>query len=47
MIYTYNWIEPLQKNFRQVMRMRGVIPNYGLVFLFMGKAVVDKKSCLK
>lgn len=27
MIYTTNWIEQLQKDFRRVTRMRGAMPN--------------------
>lgn len=37
MIYTRNWIERLQKDFRRVTRMRGAMPNEESVLLLMGK----------
>ena len=33
MIYTTNWIERLQKDFRRVTRMRGAMPNEESVIL--------------
>ena len=54
MIYTTNWIERLQKDFRRVTRMRGampneesVMPNEESVILLMGKTAMDKKSYLR
>ena len=47
MIYTTNWIERLQKDFRRVTRMRGAIPNEESVILLIGKTAMDKKSYLK
>ena len=44
MIYTTNWIERLQKDFRRVTRMRGAMPNEESVLLLMGKTAMDKKS---
>ena len=46
MIYTTNWIERLQKDFRRVARMRGVMPNEESVILLMGKTAIGKKSYL-
>ena len=36
MIYTTNWSERLQKDFRRITRMRGAIPNVESVLLLMG-----------
>ena len=47
MIYTTNWIERLQRDFRRVTRMRGAMPNEESVILLMGKTAMDKKSYLK
>lgn len=47
MIYTTNWIERLQKDFRRVTRMRGAMPNEESVILLMGKTAMDKKSYLR
>lgn len=47
MIYTTNWIERLQKDFRRVTRMRGAMPNEDSVLLLMGKTAMDKKSYLR
>lgn len=47
MIYTTNWIERLQKDFRRVTRMRGAIPNEESVILLMVKTAMDKKSYLR
>ena len=47
MIYTTNWIERLQKDFRRVTRMRGAMPNEESVLLLMGKTAMDKKSYLR
>ena len=47
MIYTTNWIDRLQKDFRRVTRMRGAMPNEESVLLLMGKTAMDKKSYLR
>ena len=47
MVYTTNWIERLQKDFRWVTRMRGDMPNEESVILLMGKTAMDKKSYLR
>jgi transposase-like protein len=44
MIYTTNWIERLNKDFRRVLRMRGAMPNEESVLVLMGKTAMDK-SC--
>jgi len=47
MIYTTNWIERLQKDFRRVTRMRGALPSEEAVILLMGKTAMDKKAHLR
>ena len=44
MIYTTNWIERLQKDFRRVTRMRGAMPDEDSVIVLMGKTAMDKES---
>jgi len=36
MLYTTNWIERQQKDFRHVTRMRGTMPNKGPMLILMG-----------
>jgi len=43
MIYTINWIERLQRDFRRVLRMRSVMPNEESVILLMAKVAMNKK----
>ena len=43
MIYTTNWIERLQRDFRRVLRMRG-IPNEESVIVLMAKTAMDKTT---
>ena len=42
MIYTTNWIERLQKDFRRVTKMRGTMPNDESVLTLMGKTAMEK-----
>ena len=44
MIYTTNWIERRQKDFRRVTRMRGAMPDELSVIVLMGKTAMDKES---
>ena len=44
MIYTTNWIERLQKDFRRVTRMRGALPDESLGLVLMGRTEMDKES---
>ena len=44
MIYTTNWIERLQKDFRRVTRMRGALPDESSVLVLMGRTAMDKES---
>ena len=47
MIYTTNWIERLQRDFRRVTRMRGAMPSEEAVLLLMGKTAMDKTSYMR
>jgi len=44
MIYTTNWIERLQRDFRRVLRMRGAMPNEESVIVLMSKTAMDKRA---
>lgn len=44
MVYTTNWIERLNKDFRRVLKMRGAMPNEESVLVLMGKTAMDKTS---
>ncbi|MCB0801422.1 MAG: transposase, partial [Bacteroidales bacterium] len=44
MIYTTNWIERLQRDFRRVLRMRGAMPTEESVIVLMAKTAMDKKA---
>lgn len=44
MIYTTNWIERLNRDFRRVLRMRGSMPSEDAVMTLMGKVCVDKRA---
>ena len=44
MIYTTNWIERLNKDFRRVLRMHGAMPNEEFVLVLMGKTSMNKTS---
>lgn len=43
MIYTTNWIERLQRDFRRVLRQRSSMPGESVITL-MGKVAIEKKS---
>ncbi len=44
MIYTTNWIERLNRDFRRVTRMRTAMPNEGSVLTLMGSVAMDHKA---
>ena len=44
MIYTTNWIERLQRDFRRVLRMRCAMPSEESVIVLMGKTAMDKTA---
>ena len=44
MIYTTNWIERLNLDFRKVTRMRSAMPNEDSVITLMGSVAMDHKA---
>ena len=44
MIYTTNWIERLNRDFRRVTRMRTTMPNEESVLTLMGSVAMDHKA---
>ncbi|WP_010527131.1 transposase [Thermophagus xiamenensis] len=42
MIYTANWIERLQRDFRRELRIRGFMPNEESFIVLMAKTAMDK-----
>ena len=44
MIYTANWIERLNRDFRRVTRMRTAMPNEESVLTLMGSVAMDHKA---
>ena len=44
MIYTTNWIERLNRDFRHVTRMRTAMPNEESVLTLMGSVAMDLKA---
>ena len=44
MIYSTNWIERLNRDFRRVTRMRGAMPNEDSVITLMGSVAMDHKA---
>ena len=44
MIYTTNWIERLNRDFRRVTRMRTAMPNEESVLILMGSVAMENKA---
>jgi len=44
MVYTTNWIERLNRDFRRVLRMRASMPNEESVLTLLGTVAMDKKA---
>ena len=44
MIYTTNWIERLNRDFRRVTRMRAAMPNEESVITLMGSVAMESKA---
>lgn len=44
MIYTTNWIERLNRDFKRVLKMRGVMPNPNSVILLMANVAMNKDT---
>lgn len=43
MIYTTNWIERLNRDFKRVLRMRGAMPNFDSVILLLGNVSMNRE----
>ena len=43
-LYTTNWIERIQKDFKRVTLMHGAMPDKNSVIVLMGKSAMDKDS---
>ena len=44
MIYTTNWVERLNRDYRRVTRMRGALPNDKSALLLLGYIAMDRKA---
>jgi transposase-like protein len=44
MIYTTNWVERLNRDYKRVLKMRGALPNSEAVILLMGGVAMDKEA---
>ncbi len=44
MIYTTNWIERLNRDFKRTTRMRGALPSPDATLLLLGSVAMDKKT---
>ncbi len=47
MIYTTNWIERLNRDYRRVTRMRGVLPNIEAALVLLGNVAMEKETYLR
>ena len=46
MIYTTNWIERLNRDYRRVLKIRGAMPNVESVLTLLSKVSIDKENNL-
>ena len=46
MIYTTNWIERLNRDYRRVLKIRGAMPNVESVLALLSKVSIDKENNL-
>ena len=44
MIYTTNWIERLNRDFKRVTKMRGALPSPEATLFLLGSVAMDKKA---
>ncbi len=44
MVYSTNWIERLNKDYKRVLRMRGALPNEKAVLVLLGAVAIQKKA---
>ena len=47
MIYTTNWIERLNRDYRRVTRMRGALPNIEAALVLLGNVAMEKTAYLR
>ena len=47
MLYTTNWIERLNRDYKRTTRMRGALPNSDAVLLLLGYVAINKKSYIR
>lgn len=47
MIYTSNWIERLNRDYKRTTKMRGALPNSDATMLLLGYVAMNKKAYLK
>ncbi len=47
MIYTTNWIERLNRDFKRTTRMRGALPNPEATLLLLGSVAMSRKAYLR
>ncbi|MBF6653635.1 transposase [Flavobacterium columnare] len=43
MVYSTNWIERLNRDYKRVLKMRGAMPNVSSVIALMGSVALEKK----
>ncbi len=43
MIYSTNWIERLNRDYKRVLKMRGAMPNGSSVLALMGSVAMEKE----
>ncbi|WP_421498132.1 transposase [Flavobacterium columnare] len=43
MVYSTNWIERLNRDYKRVLKMRGAIPNVSSVIALMGSVALEKE----
>jgi len=44
MLYTTNWIERLNRDYKRTIRMRGALPNIEATLLLLGYVAMNKKA---
>jgi transposase-like protein len=44
MVYTTNWIERLNRDYKRTTRMRGALPNPEATILLLGNVAMSKKA---
>jgi transposase-like protein len=47
MIYTTNWIERLNRDYKRTTRMRGALPNPEATMLLLGHVAMNRKAYLR